>query len=159
MGDERIIKVGWGFQSDVSMLMSACQGRLGEHFACARSILNLDKVIAKMKRGYTVTFDRNGEEIKIREPIATSLTLACERYLGRPLNKREQISDWDQRPLTSTQVLYASLDAHSLLGVLSAITLDESADICLVRSMYALPEKGLDSADRIGLQAILSLTT
>ena len=50
-----------------------------------------------------------------------SLSGACARFLGRPLNKHEQISDWDQRPLSAAQQHYASLDAHCMLGIVDAI--------------------------------------
>ena len=57
-----------------------------------------------------------------------SLSDAAHRFLGRPLNKGEQVSNWDARPLEQSQLVYAALDAHCLLGILDAILLSCSAD-------------------------------
>ena len=49
-----------------------------------------------------------------------SLSGACEEFLGKPLLKFEQMSNWDRRPLLKSQVKYASLDAHATLALLDA---------------------------------------
>jgi prolyl-tRNA editing enzyme YbaK/EbsC (Cys-tRNA(Pro) deacylase) len=41
----------------------------------------------------------------------SSLSRFTERFLGRTLNKEEQISDWSVRPLSEEQIEYAALDA------------------------------------------------
>ena len=38
---------------------------------------------------------------------ATGLSLLVERCLGKPLDKLQQLSDWERRPLKQTQVRYA----------------------------------------------------
>ena len=40
-----------------------------------------------------------------------------ERVLGQPLDKTEQVSDWAQRPLSQSQLVYAALDAYAVLQV------------------------------------------
>ena len=40
-----------------------------------------------------------------------------EQVLGQPLDKSEQVSDWTQRPLSKSQVVYAALDAYAVLQV------------------------------------------
>lgn len=47
-----------------------------------------------------------------------SLSKACEFVLGKPLAKNQRMSDWNQRPLTQEQVVYAALDAHCMLTIL-----------------------------------------
>ncbi|MCL2011673.1 MAG: hypothetical protein FWG75_02640 [Cystobacterineae bacterium] len=44
-----------------------------------------------------------------------SLSVVCERELGSPLDKREQTSNWQRRPLSRSQITYAALDAEVLL--------------------------------------------
>lgn len=50
-----------------------------------------------------------------------SLSGACYALLGRPLHKSEQMSDWDKRPLSKDQLIYASMDAHSSLALFNVI--------------------------------------
>eukprot|EP00933_Yihiella_yeosuensis_P052604 TRINITY_DN50716_c0_g1_i1.p1 TRINITY_DN50716_c0_g1~~TRINITY_DN50716_c0_g1_i1.p1 ORF type:complete len:422 (+),score=99.37 TRINITY_DN50716_c0_g1_i1:41-1267(+) len=50
-----------------------------------------------------------------------SLRKATEALLGLSLNKSEQCSDWDLRPLSSSQLHYAAADAAVLLKIASAL--------------------------------------
>ncbi|XP_064395233.1 exonuclease mut-7 homolog [Halichondria panicea] len=45
------------------------------------------------------------------------LALLVEKCVGKPLDKSQQLSDWEKRPLTPEQITYAALDAHCLLSV------------------------------------------
>ena len=45
------------------------------------------------------------------------MSALSERILGLPLDKTEQISDWSKRPLKSTQIHYAALDAYCLIEI------------------------------------------
>ncbi len=49
------------------------------------------------------------------------LSALVESLLGLPLNKLDQMSDWNKRPLTENQVIYAALDAFVLLEVFEAL--------------------------------------
>lgn len=44
-----------------------------------------------------------------------------ESLFGLPLDKRDQISHWDKRPLSESQTLYAALDAFVLLDLYKQI--------------------------------------
>ena len=44
-----------------------------------------------------------------------SLTGLCEGVFGSGLDKTEQCSNWERRPLRRQQILYAANDAHVLV--------------------------------------------
>eukprot|EP00741_Cyanophora_paradoxa_P006650 tig00001029_g6433.t1 len=50
-----------------------------------------------------------------------SLAGAVERVLGRPLDKRPQIFNWERRPLPPAQLEYAALDAWCLVPLYHAL--------------------------------------
>lgn len=55
-------------------------------------------------------------------PVTTKgLAGVVEGFFGLPLDKRDQISDWDRRPLTENQIVYAALDAFVLLEIYEAL--------------------------------------
>ena len=49
------------------------------------------------------------------------LGLVCATWLGRRLDKQEQCSDWDRRPLSASQVAYAAADAAVLIEIAMAM--------------------------------------
>jgi hypothetical protein len=51
----------------------------------------------------------------------SSLKRVVHATLGQEIDKTEQCSAWDQRPLTCNQVEYAAIDAHCLLQVWDAL--------------------------------------
>ena len=72
-----------------------------------------------------------------------SLSGACGEFLGRPLLKMEQMSNWDQRPLTRAQLKYASLDAHATLALFDAYLeragVAKSARLGIANKYYLVP--------------------
>ena len=118
----KIIKVGWGFElNDASRLRAVCSGYFGSTFNSIHSLLNLDDILGK----------------------DMSLSRACNRFLGKPLYKAEQVSNWDERPLSASQLTYASLDAHSCLGVVSKLCSELTPDLQAVSLMYIELQEGV----------------
>ena len=45
---------------------------------------------------------------------------------GKVLDKRDQISDWSQRPLLSNQIKYGILDAYVLIEVYNKLLYEQN---------------------------------
>merc|ERR1711865_136890 len=105
-GHDRIQFLGFAFAHDIKKLSEMMQGLNGGSPACApRHVLDLQK-LAKldMDKAYT-----------------PGLKTVVAKWLDLDLDKTEQCSDWDRRPLSSSQVHYAAADAATLLDLASAM--------------------------------------
>jgi 3'-5' exonuclease len=70
--------------------------------------------------------------------IATSsLSRLVEQFIGKPLHKQEQCSDWSMRPLTTAQIEYAALDA-----AVTPIMVDRMIQDLDVRFHWEKPQLG-----------------
>ncbi|XP_072287435.1 exonuclease mut-7 homolog isoform X2 [Pyxicephalus adspersus] len=63
--------------------------------------------------------NRRGKE-DFRQP-EKGLSLLVKDVLGKPLDKTEQLSNWDKRPLREDQITYAAADAYCLLEVFETL--------------------------------------
>lgn len=48
--------------------------------------------------------------------------MCCTIFIvGKPLDKRDQISNWDKRPLSDNQLIYAAFDAKVLIDLFDTL--------------------------------------
>uniref|UniRef100_T1J5A6 3'-5' exonuclease domain-containing protein n=1 Tax=Strigamia maritima TaxID=126957 RepID=T1J5A6_STRMM len=109
-----IKKLGFGFSTDLKML-SQC---LPE---CER--LNMETKNLLDLHGLTQKLTVMHPEIFLYDFPHSSrgLTDIVGMCLGKKLDKREQFSNWDNRPLRQRQTEYAALDAYCLLEVYNVL--------------------------------------
>ncbi|GLE00682.1 hypothetical protein PINS_up009470 [Pythium insidiosum] len=97
------LKVGFGFDSDLKVLHQTFPEQ--PVFRQISHFLELATLVQK-------TMGAN---------VGNSLSNATARILGKPLDKRMQLSNWDDRPLSQSQMIYAALDAHCLVQIVKQI--------------------------------------
>lgn len=100
------IVVGFAFERDMEKLLALVPDlALLLEGATAHKIVDLQKIALESWR------EQAGPRRKNSVP---SLKGLCECFLGMTLDKKEQCSEWETRPLTRAQLEYAALDARLL---------------------------------------------
>ncbi|KAK7120216.1 hypothetical protein R3I94_020278 [Phoxinus phoxinus] len=130
LSDKSIIKLGYGMSGDLRSLVSTWP-ELREEPMKMEGVLDLLHVHQELQRcrlGNKVC-----RSVEVCEgPAEKGLSLLVQQVLGKPLNKTEQLSNWERRPLRTSQLRYAAADAFCLLNVYLVLSRDPKA--------YGLPE-------------------
>uniref|UniRef100_A0A914X0Z9 3'-5' exonuclease domain-containing protein n=1 Tax=Plectus sambesii TaxID=2011161 RepID=A0A914X0Z9_9BILA len=106
-GDELVIKIG--FQSEDLRILRLAFPSCIELYS-PKKIVCISKVAAKIIQG-------------AGKKTLSDLCATCLEN-KKPLNKAEQKSDWDRRPLRSSQLNYAALDAFCLMELFNYCALN-----------------------------------
>ncbi|KAK4535040.1 hypothetical protein CDCA_CDCA03G1065 [Cyanidium caldarium] len=106
---DRLLKLGFGFAADLQRL-HRCRPSMS-CFWVAAPAMDLDRVQAPESPEEAVSV---GYPHK-RGRVVGGLAGLAATLLRESLDKQDQCSDWQQRPLTDQQVEYAVLDAYVLL--------------------------------------------
>ena len=98
--NSQILKVGYQLTSDLRRVSASFP-----HMPCFQAIDGVLEVDKLVKRILHTTKQKKSRS------ITTSVSRMSLHYLGRPVDKTYQISDWQRRPLSDGQKEYAALDA------------------------------------------------
>ncbi|XP_075026298.1 exonuclease mut-7 homolog isoform X5 [Calonectris borealis] len=134
--DAAITKLGYGMSGDLSSL-AATWSALKDTDKQAQGVVDLltvDKQLQKSsmdwkKGGWKVDVlspEQSYEDRGFRQP-EKGLSLLVQHVLGKPLDKTEQLSNWEKRPLREEQILYAASDAYCLLEIYEKLCKDPAS--------------------------------
>ncbi|XP_021932280.1 exonuclease mut-7 homolog isoform X2 [Zootermopsis nevadensis] len=115
--NENIIKLGFGLITDMDMMKRSLP-HLGGTSLSGKGYIDLVVLWKKLIQDHPFVFPYTVEDGASGE----SLTRLVHLCLGRPLDKSDQFSNWERRPLRDSQKLYAALDAYCLLEVYDVLS-------------------------------------
>lgn len=114
-----LLKLGFGFQSDLKVLKHALHGKA---ILAPEQILDLYPFLNWLVpnvRGFVDDADsQRATELNLK-----GLSRLVHLFLGKELDKNCQFSNWEKRPLRTEQIEYAALDAYVLIQIFDAIKL------------------------------------
>jgi prolyl-tRNA editing enzyme YbaK/EbsC (Cys-tRNA(Pro) deacylase) len=97
---KRLVKVGFQLVQDLRRMAASFP-----HIPSFRLVHSVMEASTLARKVMQLNKQGNGRQ------ETSSLARLTEHFVGRTLNKEEQISDWSIRPLTAEQVEYAALDS------------------------------------------------
>ncbi|XP_074465188.1 exonuclease mut-7 homolog isoform X8 [Larus michahellis] len=134
--DAAITKLGYGMSGDLNTL-AATWSALKDADKQARGVVDLLKVDKQLQKS-SIDWKRGGWKVNVLSPEQSSedrgfrqpekgLSLLVQHVLGKPLDKTEQLSNWEKRPLREEQILYAASDAYCLLEIYEKLCKDPAS--------------------------------
>ncbi|XP_076344692.1 exonuclease mut-7 homolog isoform X2 [Tachypleus tridentatus] len=125
--NNKILKLGYSIKSDLQMLTRFIPS-YKDQLKKLSQVVDLGNVFSKFQKDHP-------ELVKASELCSTKrdskgLSELTRIILGQALNKDEQFSDWERRPLRSTQIIYAALDAFCLLQIYEELY-NRALSLCL----------------------------
>ncbi|XP_056323123.1 exonuclease mut-7 homolog [Danio aesculapii] len=130
LSDKKILKLGYGMSGDLRSLVSTWPD-LKEEPMKMEGVLDLLLIHQELQRCWLG--NKGCRSVEVSEgPAEKGLSLLVQQVLGKPLNKSEQLSNWERRPLRTSQLRYAAADAYCLLDIYLILSRDPKA--------FGLPE-------------------
>ncbi|XP_025765129.1 exonuclease mut-7 homolog isoform X5 [Oreochromis niloticus] len=119
---QSVLKLGYGMAGDLKCLL-ATWPQLQEDPLKMEGMLDLLSIHKKIQHSALSRTHNGPKEVLVGEDCAEKgLSLLVQQVLGRPLDKTEQMSNWEKRPLRISQIRYAVADAYCLLEVYSVVS-------------------------------------
>ncbi|XP_040914461.1 exonuclease mut-7 homolog [Toxotes jaculatrix] len=120
--EKNVLKLGYGMTGDLKSLLATWQQFLEEPLKM-EGVLDLLSIHRKIQSGKVSRTHNGPKEVLVGEgSVEKGLSLLVQQVLGRPLDKTEQMSNWEKRPLRISQIRYAVADAYCLLDVYSVLS-------------------------------------
>ncbi|XP_068770474.1 exonuclease mut-7 homolog isoform X1 [Struthio camelus] len=134
--DPAITKLGYGMSGDLNSLAATCSALkdMDKQSQGVVDLLTVDKQLQKS----SIDWKKSGRKVNVLSPEPScedrafrqperGLSLLVQHVLGKPLDKTEQLSNWEKRPLREEQILYAASDAYCLLEVYEKLCKDPAS--------------------------------
>lgn len=114
--NEELLKLGFAHSTDISMLVKFQAFGIQNNQNSSHSYLDLQKDLwQKVINFPDFRFPFHEEQ------TSQSLSNLVKLCLGKKLDKSNQFSNWQQRPLRAEQIAYAALDAFCLFEIYDVI--------------------------------------
>ncbi|CAF3693565.1 unnamed protein product [Adineta steineri] len=115
--DDHVTILCYGFKADASMLISSFP-IFDRVLSSGKTLLDMSLVQSDLMLSQRDIFPYNitNNNTPSKEKGLSELVRLC---FGKGLNKSEQCSNWNKRPLRTAQIQYAALDAYCLLDIYS----------------------------------------
>lgn len=110
--------LGFGIANDITVIRESLPA-LSHIRACGEGYLDLSHLWKRLQKEDNFIFPYEGDETFTNE----NLSKLAELCLGQRLNKSDQFSNWEKRPLRENQIVYASLDAYCLIEIYDVLAI------------------------------------
>ncbi|CAF2346879.1 unnamed protein product [Rotaria sp. Silwood2] len=113
--DDQVTLLCYGFKTDAAML-SASYPIFNRALLSGKTLLDLSLVQHELLAAKRDIFPyaTTNNNISSKDKGLSEFVRLC---FGKPLNKSEQCSNWERRPLRNAQMLYAANDAYCLVEI------------------------------------------
>ncbi|XP_076171130.1 exonuclease mut-7 homolog isoform X2 [Ptiloglossa arizonensis] len=114
--NKNILKLGFGIAHDMTVMRVSLPA-LSNVKMYGEGYLDIVVLWKKLVDDYKFVFPHKGDDHFTKK----SLSKLVELCLGQKLDKSDQFSNWEQRPLRESQIMYAALDAYCLLEIYAVL--------------------------------------
>ena len=115
---EKLVKLGYGFEQDAKKISHSFPIFEHKFSKFSQSVLNIETMAIRAETLNPKVFPYSAESANTKLKGLSKLTWSC---FGKPLDKRECLSNWANNPLRNAQLRYAAMDALVLIKIFDFI--------------------------------------